>query len=612
MLATPCLSMKTDDLSLQRSIESAQPSIDHGRDEDPATTRSSQEPAIELPLTPPTARQSPYAHIKDAQLPDSVISEGIALYFSEFCNQPCPILASSQTLESSEDDLLPPMILYAMLALSLRSSRHPFLSNRSERMRCIARMTKLSWNLIAKAYCDFAIDDVYFQALCLQVQVDSGDGRLERARAQVALGLRVAQARDMLSADSLCGPELADRARRQEIIWSLFMLDRMLLGGNTRNPSTPTTAFELPVIQSGPFHPDIRTQPPEHDISLQCVDSDAPLPPQSVTCLQIQTIRIWECVIDYIAQPPSDTDVPLWRHDSPRAAILTKLLDIEMRSPARVLDEPHLKNYFVVWLRFQLTLSVVNCTLNHPFMIHIKTVRLKQKIPLTFLQKSYEFSLIHANWVVRLLSHMDEAKLMLHDPFLGHLVAIAASIHLEHTKSQYPTVAASAKQKFEKCLDFVKRLSQEWPRMQVSASLLEQLKARIPYRSILNYIEEEYDGAAPPEGANQVHLEEEDLLLLWRLFDYTLTSPKSNSECAFDEQSNTAMHSVPPLFNASSNFANNQSSINPSPSSSAGMLIQTTSAGLEDIAFQAYGDTSVSGGTAFNYFPDDIDSLHPQ
>ena len=42
------------------------------------------------------------------------------------------------------------------------------------------------------------------------------------------------------------------------------------------------------------------------------------------------------------------------------------------------------------------------------------------------------------------------------------------------------------------------------------------------------------------------------------------------------------------------------------------MLIQTTSAGLEDIAFQAYGDTSVSGGTAFNYFPDDIDSLHPR
>jgi hypothetical protein len=170
------------------------------------------------------------------------------------------------------------------------------------------------------------------------------DGRLERARAQVALGLRIAQARDMLGTNSLCGLEPADRARRQEIVWSLFMLDRMLLGGNMRNPSTPTAAFQLPVIQSGPFHPDIRPQLPGHEISLKCVDSDAPLPPQSVTCLQIQTIRIWECVIDYIAQPPSDTDVPLWRHDSPRAAILTKLLDIEMSEYVPGLGSTKLKS----------------------------------------------------------------------------------------------------------------------------------------------------------------------------------------------------------------------------------------------------------------------------
>ncbi|KAG9186771.1 hypothetical protein G6011_09879 [Alternaria panax] len=390
-----------------------------------------------------------------------------------------------------------------------------------------------------------------------------------------------------------------------------------------RNPSTPAAAFELPVIQSGPLHPDIRSQPSDHDISLDLVASGAPLPPQSVICLQIQTIRIWECVIDYIAQPPSNKDVPLWRHDSPRAAILTKLLDIEMRcetsghtlacigSPARVLDDPKLKSYFVIWLRFQLTLSVVNCTLNHPFMIHIKTVRLKQKIPLTFLQKSYEFSLIHANWVVKLLNQMDEARLMLHDPFLGHLVAIAASIHLEHTKSQYPTVAASAKQKFDKCRGFVKRLSQEWPRMQVTTSLLGQLEARIPYRSILNYVEEEYDGAAPPDGANQVHIEEEDLLLLWRLFDYALTSTKSNSECALDEEPNSAMYGVPPNFSVSSNAVNCQISANSSPSPSVGMLIQATNAGLEDIAYQAYGNTSLSGGTAFNYFPEDLNSIHP-
>lgn len=66
------------------------------------------------------------------------------------------------------------MILYAMLALSLRSSRHSFFRNKGDRMQCIAKLTQLSWNLITTAYCDFEIDDVYFQALCLQVQVDMG------------------------------------------------------------------------------------------------------------------------------------------------------------------------------------------------------------------------------------------------------------------------------------------------------------------------------------------------------------------------------------------------------------------------------------------------------
>ncbi|KAH8691754.1 hypothetical protein GQ44DRAFT_201388 [Phaeosphaeriaceae sp. PMI808] len=396
------------------------------------------------------------------------------------------------------------------------------------------------------------------------------------------------------------------------------MLDRMLLGGNTTNPSAPAAIFELPVIQSGPSHPDIYSQTCEPDISLGSVDSGAPLPPQNVACLQIQTIRIWECIIGYIAQPPSSTDVPLWRHDSPRAAILTKLLDFETRceiaghilssvgSPARVLEEPVLRSYFVIWLRFQLSLSVFNCILNHPFIIHVKTAPLKHKIPLTFLQKSYEFSLIHANWVFRLLNHMDEAKLMLHDPFLGHLVAIAASIHLEHTKSQYPTVAGSAKQKFNQCFDFVKRLSKEWPRMQAAASLLEQLEARIPYRSNLNYVEEEYDGAAPPDANNQIHLAAEDLLLMWKLFDCAATYTKPNSGFVSDERPDSVMHGVLPETSETSTLTDGQRSGHLSPNIPTG--IQATKSRLEDIAVRSYGDRPSTYGSAFNYSHIDFDS----
>lgn len=109
---------------------------------------------------------------------------------------------------------------------------------------------------------------------------------------------------------------------------------------------------------------------------------------------------------------------------------------------------------------------------NHPFIVYAKTSRLKQRVPLTFLQKSYEYSMIHANWVFRLIEDMDNAGLVMHDPFLGHLVAIAASIHLEHTLSQHAAVAASARRKSERCIDFVKGVSEEWPHMLSTVSQL--------------------------------------------------------------------------------------------------------------------------------------------
>lgn len=102
---------------------------------------------------------------------------------------------------------------------------------------------------------------------------------------------------------------------------------------------------------------------------------------------------------------------------------------------------------------------------DHPFIIYVKTYRTNQHIPATFLQKSFEHSMIQANWVVRLLNEMDDAGLALYDPFIGRLVAIAASIHLEHTLSLHQSVANSAQNKFEKCYRYVKKCARPWPTM---------------------------------------------------------------------------------------------------------------------------------------------------
>ena len=131
------------------------------------------------------------------------------------------------------------------------------------------------------------------------------------------------------------------------------------------------------------------------------------------------------------------------------------------------------------------------------------------------------------------------------------------------------------------------------------ASALEQLKARIPYRSNLNYVEEEYDGAAPPGANNRVHLEEEDLLLMWKLFDYASTSTKPNSGRASDEGPGSFMHIVLPGFSETSSLSGSHDPNRLSPNPSADM--QGTSSGLEDIAIRSYGAMPLPGGSTFTY-----------
>ncbi len=85
-----------------------------------------------------------------------------------------------------------------------------------------------------------------------------------------------------------------------------------------------------------------------------------------------------------------------------------------------------------------------------------------QKVPPSLLQKSYKSSLIHSRWIIRLIDEMHQAGLMLYDPFIGYLIAIAATIQLEHTVSKHPDVAAAATLSFEGALRYLRKLSKYW------------------------------------------------------------------------------------------------------------------------------------------------------
>lgn len=104
-------------------------------------------------------------------------------------------------------------------------------------------------------------------------------------------------------------------------------------------------------------------------------------------------------------------------------------------------------------------------TRNHPFVIYLKTKRHQGRVPLTFLQQSYASAHLYADWVYRLLCEMEELDIKIHDPFMGHLISIAASVHLERSICNNRSDSAWSKQKFNKCRSVVRTLAEYWPNM---------------------------------------------------------------------------------------------------------------------------------------------------
>lgn len=93
----------------------------------------------------------------------------------------------------------------------------------------------------------------------------------------------------------------------------------------------------------------------------------------------------------------------------------------------------------------------------------MKSRQQHDQVPLTTLQKSHKDSMIHSSWVIRHIIEMEEAGMSIYDPFIGYLVALAASIQLEHTIHDNPKVANAARRKYDRAHTYLQRVAKIWP-----------------------------------------------------------------------------------------------------------------------------------------------------
>lgn len=137
----------------------------------------------------------------------------------------------------------------------------------------------------------------------------------------------------MLSSDSF---QLSEDvyAVNGQVVWTLFMMDRLFNTSSHTSPSVNPSFFRL-CLFDGPQNP--ATQPDTSRIFTLHELIDHKVHPESVTIasLNIELLSIWEDVVTEIFHSSKAMTVPFWKDGSSRSKIISRLLEAELSEHRR-------------------------------------------------------------------------------------------------------------------------------------------------------------------------------------------------------------------------------------------------------------------------------------
>ncbi|KAF4226078.1 hypothetical protein CNMCM8980_008163 [Aspergillus fumigatiaffinis] len=343
-------------------------------------------------------------------------------------------------------------------------------------------------------------------------QLDLSDGRSDRGYNSVALALRALQSVGLNRSDGYTSLKTtADQEDWKRITWAFFMLDRNYNASRTYSICLSDKHFTLPF-------PSPNASGTDRGCSSSCGRlSDGPgklgkkVDDGILACL-IRLSSIWGSTW---AGLESD-----WMQFQTQFADTHRYMNVDFCRRAR--KEPGSRAYLSTWLCVQFLFHSVQALLHHPFVITSKLRQYGQNIPSTFLQKSFESSVIHSRWIAHFVREMDEVDFKLYDPFIGYLCAIAATIQLEHSRSKKQQVARLAKNDYETLVAFVTGLSAYWGNMGVLADRLRKIAERRKDYGSLYHNQEEFSGILPcmPASSDLPRMSAEDERLMWDILDF--------------------------------------------------------------------------------------------
>ncbi|KAJ5129051.1 uncharacterized protein N7443_006168 [Penicillium atrosanguineum] len=457
-------------------------------------------------------------------LPSSFVQAEVETYLSYFHDRPYCVFDKSWLLNNAY--YLPSDIAYPLVALTCRLSiDSPGLVGR-ERSTGKDGKTGLS----------------FLQGTFLNAQLDFADGNAHRGCASVAIGLRVIQFLGLNQDRNLSEMSRSEAEARRRITWAFFMLDRTYNASRSYSLCLSDNHFTLLFPSSSMGSSTVRAS--LHKRSTK----EGHKVDQGIMACLVQLYALWGKATEWVFEPFMTSPLPPWQtgsalsilesewmHFETQFADTHRYMNVDFKRRAR--EEPQSHPYLSSWLCVQFLFHSIQCLLHHPFVTMIKLRHMKGNFSATFLQKSFETSLIHSRWIARFIKEMAEVDMRLCDPFFGYLAAIAATIQLEHTENKNPRIALLLNEEYRILVGFMTELSSHWESMRILVNRVNELAARHQNYGSLFYNQDGFSGALStmPTPSNLPRMSSEDESLMWDILDLTsssFTQPASTARLA--------------------------------------------------------------------------------